>query len=157
MIRTSFLAALALLAAVAAGNAQTSFVLPDTEHLGSIERAIVRLEVNRSGFINHHDTLALRRIYADDFHGIAAGGLIVDRPRLMQVFTRDDTSDVFTIDQIAIRVLGRSGDAVLYQARLTTRRKSGEQVAQSLFMHVYVLRDGRWQIIGAQGTPVAGS
>ncbi len=117
MIRTSFLAALALLAAVAAGNAQTSFVLPDTEHLG----------------------------------------FIVDRPRLMQVFTRDDTSDVFTIDQIAIRVLGRSGDAVLYQARLTTRRKSGEQVAQSLFMHVYVLRDGRWQIIGAQGTPVAGS
>ena len=41
MVRTSFLAALALLAAVAAGNAQTSFVLPDTQHLGSIERAIV--------------------------------------------------------------------------------------------------------------------
>ena len=135
-------------------RAQTTFTLPDTTPMGATEREILRQEQARSAAIARHDTAWLRRIYADEFRGVTAGGLTVDREALLGVFTRDDPTTVFTIDEIALRFLGTSHDAALYTARLTTKRRTGEIVAQSRFIHVYVWRDGRWQILAAQGSLV---
>ena len=43
--------------------------------------------------------------------------------------------------------------------RLTTERRSGEVVARSRLVHVYVRRKGRWQILVGPGTalPLPGS
>ncbi|HEU0054424.1 MAG TPA: nuclear transport factor 2 family protein [Longimicrobium sp.] len=148
-----FLTILALAPARAA--AQTDFVLPDTTALGAEERALLRFEQARSAAIARHDTTVLRRMYADEFRGITALGIPVDRERLLGVFTRDDPSTVFTIDELAVRTLGRGGAAVL-TGRLTTRRRAtGETVARSRFTHVYEWRDGRWRIVAAQGTALA--
>lgn len=134
--------------------AQTTFTLPDTTPLNAAERDILRQEQARSAAIARHDTAWLRRVYADEFRGVTAGGFAVDREALLGVFTRDDPSTVFTIDEIALRLLGTSRDAALYTARLTTKRRTGEVVAQSRFIHVYVWRDNRWQILAAQGSLV---
>ena len=151
--RLSTCLAVAVLLSAAAARAQTTFVLPDTSAPGEAERAILRLEQARSAAIAAHDTATLRRIYAEEFRGVTGIGYPVDFARLLDVFSRDDPSTVFTIDEIAVRTLAE--DVAMLTARLTTRRRdNGEVLAQSRFLHVYVLRDGRWQIVAAQGTAV---
>ena len=149
----ALLALLALSPALA--TAQTTFVLPDTAPLGTAARAILRLEQTRSTAINAHDTLALRRIYADDFRGVTATGVPVDRARLLRVFTGDESPYVFTIDEVRVLPLGTGGDAAVYTARLVTKRRTGEVVTESRFVHAYEWRAGRWQIVAAQGTTIA--
>ena len=138
--------------AVAPATAQTTFVLPDTTGLGSAERALLRLEQARSAAIARHDTVALRLIYADEFRGVTATGFEVNRDRLLGVFTRDDPTTVFTIDELAVRSLGPGSGSAFLTGRLTTRRRTGELVGASRFFHLYVWRDERWQILAAQGT-----
>jgi len=145
--------ALAALALPALAVAQTTFVLPDTTPLGPVERALLQFEQGRSAAIARHDTVALRRMYADEFRGITAAGVPVDRERLLGVFARDDPTTAFAIDELAVRALG--GEAAMLSGRLVARRRgTGETVGQSRFLHVYTWRDGRWQILAAQGTAV---
>ena len=135
----ALLALLALSPAFSA--AQTTFVLPDTVPLGTAARAILRLEQRRSAAINAHDTLTLRRIYADDFRGVTATGLVVDRARLLRVFTGSESPYVFTIDEIRAQPLGTGGDAAVYTARLVTKRRGTDSVVtQSRFVHAYERR-----------------
>jgi hypothetical protein len=139
--------------AVGETRAQTTFVLPDTTPLGAQERALLRFEQERSAAIARHDTTVLRRMYADEFRGVTALGFAVNRDQLLGVFTRDDPTTVFTIDELAVRTIG--GESAVLTGRLTTKRRaSDEVVAVSRFIHVYVWRGGRWQILAGQGTLV---
>ena len=150
-----FLTSVLLALAPGAARAQTTFTLPDTTALGPAERALLRFEQERSAAIARHDTTVLRRMYADEFRGITARGGPVDRERLLWVFTRADPSTIFTIDELAVQTLGSAGDAAVLTGRLTTiRRDTGEVLAASRFIHVYAWRDGRWQIVAAQGTAI---
>jgi hypothetical protein len=151
-----FVVATVLLAITPAGaHAQTTFTFPDTTSLGAAERALLRFEQERSAAIARHDITVLRRMYADEFRGITAAGIPVDRERLLWVFTRDDPSTIFTIDELAVQTLGSAGDTAVLTGRLTTiRRETGEVLVASRFIHVYALRDGRWQIVAAQGTAI---
>ncbi|HEX6707212.1 MAG TPA: nuclear transport factor 2 family protein [Albitalea sp.] len=134
--------------------AQTDFILPDTSGWDDTERALLRFEQARSAAISRHDTAALRQMYATEFRGVTALGFAVDRERLLDVFGREDPSTVFTIDELAVRVLGTGHDTAVLTGRLTTKKRSGEMVGQSRFLHACVLRDGRWQILFGQGTRV---
>lgn len=145
---------LVLAAASRSAAAQTAFTLPDTLQLRSAERALLRFEQLRSAAIARHDTVVLRRMYADEFRGVTAAGFPVDRERLLGVFALDDPGTAFAIDQIAVRTLGPGNDSAMLTARLTARMRSGELVYESRFLHVYVWRDARWQILAAQGTLV---
>lgn len=145
---------IALLVAAPAA-AQTAFTLPDTVSLGAAERAIVRFEQARSAAIARHDTVALRRMYADEFRGVTARGLVVDRERLLGVFAQDDPSTSFAIDEMRVQALGAGRDAAVLTARLITlRRSDGAVLVTQRFTHAYAWRDGRWQIVAAQGTVV---
>jgi hypothetical protein len=136
-----------------AAQAQTEFVDPDTSSWTDTERALLQFEKARSAAIARRDIALLRGMYADEFRGLTAIGYPVDRERLLEVFKRDDPSTAFTIDEIAVRVLGQARDTAVWTARLTTRKRTGGEVlGQSRFMHVYVWRDGRWQILYGQGT-----
>jgi hypothetical protein len=137
---------------VAPVAAQTTFVLPDTTRLGSVERALLRFEQARSPAIARHDTATLRIMYADEFRGVTATGFEVDRARLLTVFTRDDPTTVFTIDALAVRSLGQGHGAAFLTGRLTARRRTGDLVGASRFLHLYLWGDEHWQILAAQGT-----
>jgi len=152
LARTLLLVALSAFSTIGSLRGQTSFVLPDTVPMGEAERGLLRFEQARSAAIGRHDTTALRLMYATEFRGVTATGLVVDRDRLLGVFTRDDPTAVFVIDELTVRVLGSGRDTAMLTARLTTRRRGGEFVLASRFIHVYVWREDRWQILGAQGT-----
>jgi len=102
--------------------------------------------------IARHDTAMLQLMYATEFRGVTATGFEVDRTRLLGVFMRDDPTTTFLMDELAVRRLDPGGQFAFLTGRLTTRRNTGERVAASRFFHLYVWRDGRWQILAAQGT-----
>ena len=131
--------------------AQTTFSLPDTSSLNPVERELLRFEQNRSAAIARHDTASLRQMYAPEFTGVTATGFEVTVERLLGVFAQDDPTTVFTIDEIRVKQLS-AVDAAIFSGRLTTRRRTGDLVAQSRFLHVYERRGGRWIIVAAQGT-----
>ena len=146
------LAAVALLISFAGSlKAQTTFTLPDTSHMNTVERTLLRFEQDRSAAIARHDTTYLRGVYAPEFAGVTATGFDVNVERLLGVFAQDDPTTVFAIDEIRVRQLA-SGEAAIFSGRLSTRRRSGELVGQSRFLHVYERRNGRWLIVAAQGT-----
>lgn len=142
----------ALIASAHRASAQTTFVVPDTAGWSRPQLDLLRFEQRRSDAIAKHDTTTLSAMYAPTFRGITAIGYVVDRDRLLRVFTLDDPTTVFTIDEIVITPLGKDIEAAVLTARLTTLRRSGEVVARSRFQHVYERRSGQWVIVAAQGT-----
>ena len=114
------------------------------------EEELLTIERRRSEAIAAHDTAYLEALYADDFRGVTATGLEVDKARLMEVFKLDDPRTRFAIDELRPRVFG---DTAVVTGRLTGRTADGELLSQSVYIHVYVKRDGRWQMVAGQGTP----
>src|SRR5262245_40987095 len=134
-------------AQVVAGR--TTITLPDTAAMDEAGRDVIRLERNRSAWIAAHDTGALRRVYADDFRGIAANGMRIDRAILLGVFVRDDPRATFTIDELTFKTLDAARTAAVLTGRLRTFAGS-DMIAQTRYTHVYSKRDGRWQIVAAE-------
>ena len=115
------------------------------------EKELIALEQRRSQAIARHDMKFLEEIYADDFRGVTAIGYEVDKAKLMQVFKLDDPRTKFSTDDLSARVFGK---AAIVTGRLTGRTPAGEITSQSRYMHVYVKRGNRWQIVAGQGTPL---
>ena len=47
------------------------------------------------------------------------------------------------------------GGAATVTGRLRTRAATGEVTAESRYLHVYAMRDGRWRLVAAQATVVS--
>ena len=132
---------------------QTTLTLPDTIHYTAIERALVRLERRRSAAIARHDTAWLATLYSPDLRAIAANGRRVDRSALFGVFALDNPSARFLIDELEVREL--TPQTATVTGRLRAVAADGSIAPGTRYMHVYVLRDGRWQLAAAEGTVVS--
>lgn len=117
---------------------------PAAQELKALEQA--RSEAIRSG-----DLAALGRIYADDFRGVTTTGQVVDKGTLMSVFRSVDPRLTFTNDDVRVQVVG----PVALVSGLVTGRAGGELVTAFRYLHVYVQREGRWQLSTGQSTSVS--
>lgn len=117
-----------------------------------IEAELKQIEETRRQAIKNGDEKILDQIYADDFTAIAGSGQIVNKQQLMAVFKRNDPAITFTTDEIHVRVFGSTA---LFTGRLVGRNDKGETTTASRFTHVFVQRDGRWQCVAGQSTPLA--
>ena len=138
IVQTLLILAMILFAAVGARSAT------------SPERELEDLEQARSEAIRDGSLAALRRIYADDFQGVTTTGALVDKERLMAVFQSVDPRVAYTNGDIRVRVLGE----VALVSGLVTGRAGGEVVSAFRYLHVYVQREGRWQLTAGQSTNV---
>jgi ketosteroid isomerase-like protein len=114
--------------------------------------ALVALEHRRSEAIAAHDEAFLSGLYADDFRGVTALGIDVDKTTLLGVFARADGATRFTLDDLQARLFG---DTAVVTGRLTGRDGAGALVSQSRYMHVYVRRGGRWLLVAGEATELA--
>ena len=114
------------------------------------EQDLIAMELNRSKAIASHDSITLDKMYATEFKGVTATGFEVDKPTLMQVFKRDNPNTIFINDNHKARLIDKK--TAILTGKLTAKDKSGKILAQSLFVHVLIWRDGRWQILHGQGT-----
>ena len=93
------------------------------------------------------DTIALHRIYAADFLGIGPTGVVRHKADVIADFTSHAlTYDSITTDEVQVRVYGNT--AVETGRSTMVGRDRGKTVPRdNRFTRVWVLTDGRWQLV----------
>jgi hypothetical protein len=121
------------------------------QNIKRITKDVIQMELNRSKAIASRDSLTLDRMYAPDFTGVTALGYTVVKKDLMDLFRRDNSALTFVNDEHKVCVVKR--DVAILTGRITaTEKATGKITGQSLYMHVLIKKDGRWQILRGQGT-----
>ncbi len=115
------------------------------------QKALVDLETQRSQAIWTQDFKTLDRIYAEDFRGLLANGSYVDKAGLFEMFNGHGPEIRFTVENLNARVLGITA---ITHGKITGRNPKGEVVILSIFTHVYVWREGRWQAVEGVSLPL---
>ena len=113
-----------------------------------------RVESGRNAAIAAGDMAELERLYAADFHGIAAGGARVGRATLLGIFERN-ASGAFVADSQILNAR-EAGGLVLVEGRL--RLFSADRtrlLSDSLFLHVFRRNGSRWEMVAGAATPAA--
>lgn len=125
----------------------------DTERIEEV------LEAERRWVEAHRrlDVAALDRLMAEGYKHIRADGTVVGKEEdLASYQTGDRYWEFAESDEYDVQLYGRM--AVLigrWRARGVNAGQRFDYAAR--FISVYVKRDGRWQMVAAQSTPLAGS
>jgi hypothetical protein len=111
------------------------------------------VEASRNAAISAGDMAALERLYAADFHGIAAGGARVGRDTLLAIFRRNTGGDF--VAQSEILSARQEGTLVLAQGRLRLwTRDHSRLISDSFYLHVYRRAGDHWEMIEGAATPI---
>ena len=122
----------------------------------SLQAEMQALEASRNAAIRTGDMAALERLYAPDFHGIAAGGARVDRATLLAVFRRN-AGGGFTAES-EILSARQEGALVIAEGRLRLFSTPDRRLlSDSFYMHIFRRHAGGWQMIAGAATPVPAS
>jgi ketosteroid isomerase-like protein len=113
----------------------------------SIERAVQQQDEERIRAQIAADTLALRRIYADDFLGIGPTGVVRDKAHVIADFTSHAlTYQSITTAEVRVRVYGNT--AVETGRSTMVGQDRGKAVPRdNRFTRVWVKTAGRWQLV----------
>ena len=144
MTRKSIIAAL-VLSAVTSAIAQTQSDGPRAA--AEAEQAVLQQDQERIHAQITADTIALRRIYADDFLGIGPTGVVRNKAEVVADFTSHAlTYQSITTDDVLVRVYG---NAAVETGRSTmVGQDKGKPVPRdNRFTRVWVMKDGRWQLV----------
>ena len=144
MTRKSIIAAL-VLSAVTSAIAQTQS--EGSRAAAEAERAVRQQDQDRIHAQITADTIALRRIYADDFLGIGPTGVVRNTAEVVADFTSHAlTYQSITTDDVLVRVYG---NAAVETGRSTmVGQDKGKPVPRdNRFTRVWVMKDGRWQLV----------
>src|SRR6476659_6926974 len=141
MIRTSIIAAL-MLSAVLTGIAQQQSVR--TRDATSTEQAVQQQDQERIRAQITADTIALRRIYADDFLGIGPTGVVRNKAQVIADFTSQELKyQSITTADVRVRIYGST--AVETGRSTMIRIDKGKAVPRdNRFTRVWVLKEGHW-------------
>lgn len=102
-----------------------------------------------------NDAAVPTRILADDFTFTNPFGEVMTKEqRIAQIKPGGVQFDSYNVDDVSVRVYGDTG-VVTNRASLTGKR--GDQVisGQYRITQVFVKKDGNWQLVAAQSTPIA--
>ena len=122
---------------------------------GKVEQTIRQLEIeNREATLNN-DAKAIERLLADDWMNTNADGTVTTKAQLMELL-KSSPFKIASIesDDVMVRVYK---SAAVVTGRTTTKRMGQDNntvTRQVRFTRVYAKRDGRWQVVAAQSTPI---
>ena len=144
MKRTPIIAAL-VLSTVSSAIAQQQSARPRAPT--SPEQAVRQQDQQRIHAQITADTLALRRIYADDFLGIGPTGVARNKADVIADFTSHAlTYQSITTAEVRVRVYGNT--AVETGRSTMVGQDRGKAVPRdNRFTRVWVLTAGRWQLV----------
>jgi ketosteroid isomerase-like protein len=123
---------------------------------GNDEQAVRQLLDEISAALGHADTAALDRIYADDYTLVNESGVVTTKaPRLAAIKSGELKYESVAFDEVNIRLYGNTAVATY---RVTSKGQSKGQAIGGQFRatSTYVKIKGRWQLVAAQVTPIAG-
>ena len=144
MKRTWIIAAL-VLSAVSSTIAQQQSAR--TRDAASTEQAVQQQDQRRIRAQLTADTIALRRIYADDFLGIGPTGVVRNKAEVIADFTSHAlTYQSITTAEVRVRVYGNT--AVETGRSTMVGQDRGKAVPRdNRFTRVWVKKNGRWQLV----------
>ena len=144
MKRTPIIAAL-VLSTVSSAIAQHPSARPRAAT--SPEQAVQRQDQERIRAQISADTLALRRIYADDFLGIGPTGVVRNKAEVMADFASHAlTYQSITTAEVRVRVYGNT--AVETGRSTMVGQDRGKAVPRdNRFTRVWVMTAGRWRLV----------
>jgi hypothetical protein len=127
-------------------------VFPTAAPDGASGESEVLRELNREYVRSFLESDAARydELLADDFFCIEPNGEVVDRVTFLERAKEPANMDVFHVEGVSIRILGEFAQI---SARTPYRTLSGRE-GTNIYTDCWMQRDGRWQAISAQITPV---
>ncbi|MGC2185211.1 MAG: DUF4440 domain-containing protein [Terriglobales bacterium] len=115
--------------------------------LRNLEGELLQTEIRRN-------PQAVASLLADDFCEFGSSGRIFSKSEIVEAL-RTEIGGQISITDFCLRSLTAETALVTYRA---IRRADADQAGRtSLRSSMWVLRDGRWQMLFHQGTSVAGS
>lgn len=111
--------------------------------------AILKLEDEMNKARLNGDGAALKRLYADDFAGINAGGGMSDKAGIVNFYSEDGSViAVHSTDEVSVRVMG---GAAVVTARLKyqyNKRMENQSVRWMRYTRIYEKRPSGWVAVG---------
>jgi hypothetical protein len=102
------------------------------------------------------DSAVLETILADDFIGNSPTGVATKAQNIAEAKTNapDITNATYVADEYTVRFLDPNTAVMTHRAVEKGLNKGKEYNDQHRSMHVWVKRDGRWQVVASQATPI---
>jgi hypothetical protein len=102
------------------------------------------------------DSAVLETILADDFIGNSPTGVATKAQNIAEAKTTaaDITNATYVADEYTVRFLDPNTAVMTHRAVEKGLNKGKEYNDQHRSMHVWVKRDGRWQVLASQATPI---
>jgi hypothetical protein len=102
------------------------------------------------------DTAVLERILADDFIGNSPTGVATKAQNIAEAKTNapNITNATYVADEYTVRFLDPNTAVMTHRAVEKGLNKGKEYTDQHRSMHLWVKRDGRWQVLASQATPI---
>ncbi len=102
------------------------------------------------------DSAVLERILADDFIGNSPIGVATKAQNIAEAKTNapNITNATYVADEYTVRFLDPNTAVMTHRATEKGLNKGKEYNDQHRSMHVWVKRDGRWQVVASQATPI---
>jgi ketosteroid isomerase-like protein len=120
-----------------------------------IEREVLQADAARVKALIENDVDALEQLLGDDLTYVHSNGMLDTKESYIGSL-RAGASRYLTMDMsdVAVRLLG---DTAVITAKFNARVKVGDREVnpQPRVLIVYARRDGRWQMVAWQSTPIA--
>ena len=102
------------------------------------------------------DTAVLERILADDFMGATATAVSTKAQNIAEAKTNaaDLTNATYTADEYTVRFLDPNTAVMTHKAVEKGMNKGKEYTDQHRSIHVWVKRQGRWQVVASQAIQI---
>ena len=154
MKRTLAAVSLAVVAGpLAWGQTSDNRVKPQDDARGTLVDTFTRIENEWWEADKRKDAKALSRILADDWFYLGQQGTMTKAQELADVEKRDENIESLTLTDMRVRVYGDVAIVTMREREISTK-KNADSSGEYLYTDVFVKRDGRWQAVNSQGTPV---
>jgi hypothetical protein len=122
----------------------------------SAEQELISLDKSWGDAGLKGDSAVLERILADDFIGNSPTGVATKAQNIAEAKTNapNITNATYVADEYTVRFLDPNTAVMTHRATEKGLNKGKEYTDQHRSMHVWVKRDGRWQVVASQATPI---
>ena len=117
----------------------------------SAEQLLLNMEDQHLlAMINHsHDILS--SLYDDQFRGVLASGLAVDKAKIIEFLESGSPHILISIEDVKASIYGTVG---IVTGKVVSKSKSGSVIGRSRYIRVYYKSGDQWKIIQSQGTVI---
>ena len=118
------------------------------------EQDLINMETAWAKALVAHDTAALNRIVAPDWHGQNQGGKWYDRAAMVSSVGTTDKYSAMTNHDLHVRFVGADMAIVQGMDTETSTHKGKSSSGVYSWTDIYQKRGGHWVAIASQNTPV---